>query len=48
MAVLPGGKVPTPKEDFRDMATRFALEAGLEGDSFAIDPITREFIRIIE
>lgn len=48
MAVLPGGKVLEPKEDFRDKAKRFAREAGLEGESFAIDPETREFVRIID
>jgi len=43
MATLPGGKVPAPKEDFRDMANRFAKEAGIEGENFAVNPETREF-----
>lgn len=43
MATLPGGKVPKPVEDFRDMANRFAVESGLPEGNYAIDPETREF-----
>jgi hypothetical protein len=48
MAVLPGGNVATASEDFRDMAKRFAMEAGLPDAVYAIDPITREFHIITE
>jgi len=48
MATLPGGKVPRAKEDFRYMANRFALEAGLNKGNYAIDPETREFVGIEE
>ncbi len=48
MAVLPDGIVPTPKEDFRDMAGLLYTSEAVDGDSLAIDPDTREFIHIIE
>jgi len=47
MAILPGGKVPTPDEDFRDMANRFAVEAGLQQGDYGIDPESREFLQIL-
>lgn len=44
MADLPGGKLVTPPEDFRDMANRFAKEAGLPEGKYGIDPETHEFV----
>lgn len=46
MAVGPGHTVITATEDFRDMAKRFAIEAGLPDALYAIEPNTREFHRI--
>jgi len=43
MAVGVGHKLIGAPEDFRDMANRFAKEAGLTGEAYGIDPNTREF-----